>query len=178
VGGSRSRWGWHRLDPAWATRLVGDSGVGRGDLVVDIGAGTGALTAALLDTGARVIAVERHRGRAATLRQRFGDDIVLVTADATDLRLPRQPFHVVANPPFAITSAVLDRLLHPGSRLRSAHVVMQVQAARRWSGPTAPRAGRWQPEFDARMGRRLPRSAFSPAPHVDTCVLQIARRRL
>ena len=64
-GGSPPAWGWYRLDPAWADRLVADSGVSRGDLVLDIGAGDGALTEPLLERGARVIAVELHPGRAA-----------------------------------------------------------------------------------------------------------------
>jgi hypothetical protein len=40
-------------------------------LVIDIGAGGGAITAQLLDQGAQVIAVELHPGRAAALRRRF-----------------------------------------------------------------------------------------------------------
>ncbi len=108
-------WGWHRLTPAWADRLVADAGVAPGDLVLDVGAGTGALTAPLVAAGARVIAVELHPGRAAALRRRFaGDDVVVVHADAADLRLPRRPFRVVANPPFARTTAILGRLLAPG----------------------------------------------------------------
>ena len=103
AGGRPPAWGWYRLDPAWAERLVADSGVRQGDLVLDIGAGDGALTAPLLERGARVIAIELHPGRAAALRQRFGADIKVVQVDAADLRLPRRPFHVVANPPWAIT---------------------------------------------------------------------------
>ncbi|HTN80888.1 MAG TPA: methyltransferase domain-containing protein, partial [Acidimicrobiales bacterium] len=85
-------WGWHQLDPRWAQQLVADAGIGRGDLVVDVGAGWGALTRPLIETGARVIAVELHPGRAAHLRRHFGDDIVVVEADASDLRLPRRAF--------------------------------------------------------------------------------------
>jgi len=110
-------WGWHQLDARWAERLVADSGVGRGDLVVDVGAGTGALTAPLIDAGARVIAIELHPRRAEALRKRFGRLAVVVEADAADLRLPRRPFHVVANPPFAITTALVNRLLAQGSQM-------------------------------------------------------------
>ncbi len=66
--GTRRQWGWHPLRPDWARTLVSDSPVRPGDLVVDLGAGTGALTGPLLDAGARVIAVELHPGRASTLR--------------------------------------------------------------------------------------------------------------
>lgn len=173
---SRRRWGWHQLDPAWAERIVADAGVGRGDLVLDIGAGLGALTDPLVASGARVIAIERHPGRAAALDEQFGDAITLVRADAADLRLPRRPFHVVANPPFAVTTAILRRLLHPGSRLRSAHLVLKVDTARRWASPSAPGAGRWQRQIEPTLGARIPGHAFRPTPPVACRVLHLRRR--
>jgi 23S rRNA (adenine-N6)-dimethyltransferase len=171
------RWGWHRLAPSWAERLVADARISPGDLVLDIGAGTGALTAALVERGARVVAFELHPGRLAALRARFaGDDVVVVKADVTDLRLPRRPFRVVANPPFAHTTAVLGRLLAPGSRLVRADLVVQQAAARRWSEGRAPGAARWAHVWDVRSGPRLPRSAFQPPPRCDCAVLRFARR--
>ena len=172
---SRRRWGWHQLDPTWAERIVAAADIGPGDLVLDIGAGFGALTAPLVASGARVIAVERHPGRAEALRERFGDDITLVRADAADLRLPRRPFHVVANPPFAVTTAILRRLLHQGSRLQSAHLVLNVDVARRWAGPHAPGAGRWQRAVHPSLGARIPRHAFTPAPPADCRLLHLER---
>ena len=170
-------WGWHRLAPSWAERLVADAGVSSGELVLDIGAGTGALTAALAERGARVIAFELHPQRLAALRTRFAGDhgVTVVKADVADLRLPRRPFRVVANPPFAQTSAVLGRLLAPGSRLERADLVVQQQAAQRWAAGRAPGAGRWARVWDARAGRRLPRNAFDPPPRCDCAVLRLTR---
>ena len=176
MAGSRRSWGWHRLHPRWAERLVAESGVGRGDLVVDIGAGHGAITAPLVAAGVDVIAIERHPQRAAALRQRCGDDIVVAQVDAGDLRLPRRPFHVVANPPFAATSAVLRRLLHPASRLVSAHLVLDERAIARWVAADAPAAARWQRRFTVVVGERLPRHAFDPPPAVRCRVLTLRRR--
>jgi 23S rRNA (adenine-N6)-dimethyltransferase len=177
VAGPRRGWGWHQLDDRWAQQLVADARVGRGDTVLDIGAGAGAITAPLIAAGARVIAVEAHPGRAAQLRDRFAHaPVVVVRADAADLRLPRRPFHVVANPPFGITSELLRRLLHPGSRLLTAHLVLQEPAARRWAGPDAPAARRWRREIDASLGPRIPRHAFRPPPPVSSRVLILRRR--
>ena len=82
----RTPWGYHELFDPWAERLVDAARIHLGDLVLDIGAGSGALTAKLLAAGARVIAVELHPQRARRLRQRFGSSVVVVEADASDLR--------------------------------------------------------------------------------------------
>jgi 23S rRNA (adenine-N6)-dimethyltransferase len=146
--------------------------------VLDVGAGTGALTVPLLRAGCRVIAVETHPGRLATLRQLVASErrLTVVRADAADLRLPRRPFHVVANPPFAITSALLRRLVQPGTRLLDAHLVLQRDAARRWAGPGAPGASRWQRVHKPVLGRAIRRDRFTPAPAVDARVLVLRRR--
>jgi 23S rRNA (adenine-N6)-dimethyltransferase len=167
---------WHELDVRWARRLVADPPLSPTSYVVDVGAGTGAITAQLLLAGARVVAVEAHPGRARYLRDRFGDAIVVVRADAADLRLPRRPYHVVANPPFTVTTALLRRILQPGSRLVSARLILQAQAAARWSGPAAPGVNRWGRTFETSLGPRVPRSAFRPPPGVDTRILWIRRR--
>lgn len=176
MGQPRSAWGWHELDPRWARRLVADARISPGDLVLDVGAGAGAVTAELLRVGARVVAIELHPERLDVLRRRFGDDALVVRADAADLRLPRRPFRVVANPPFAVTSALVSRLVHHGSRLVRADLVVQEQAAHRWVGPRAPAATRWQRTFHSGLGAPVPRAAFHPRPHVDTRVLVIQRR--
>jgi len=48
---SRRAWGWHRLEDDWAGRVVAAARVQPGELVLDIGAGEGALTAHLVRTG-------------------------------------------------------------------------------------------------------------------------------
>ena len=122
-----------------------------------------------------MVAIEVHPGRARQLRQRFGDAIVVVQADAADLRLPRQPYDVVANPPFGITTALLRRLLQPGSRLRTAHLILPEHAARRWAGPGAPGRARWSRTFTVELGDRMPRRAFRPPPPRDARILVIRR---
>jgi 23S rRNA (adenine-N6)-dimethyltransferase len=172
-------WGWHRLAPTWARRVVADAGVGPGDLVVDVGAGTGALTHELVAAGARVIAVELHPQRAAALRERFTDagaPVTVVRADAADLRLPRRPYRVVANPPFAVTTQLLRRLLAPGSRLVRADVVLPYPLARRWQSGRGTGAGRWSRDFTVGLGRRVPARAFTPPTRTDCRTLVIARR--
>ena len=173
----KNPWGWHRLAPSAAQRLVAEAGVRPGELVLDIGAGTGAVTAALVAAGARVIAVELHPQRAATLRARFADDdVTVVRTDAADLRLPRRPFRVVANPPFAVTSAVLARLLAPGIAARARRPRAATGRGPAVGDGPRPGAGRWGRDYAVGLGRRVPRRAFTPPPPVDCRTLVVTRR--
>jgi 23S rRNA (adenine-N6)-dimethyltransferase len=176
VSAAQRRWAWHQLDTRWAQQLVADATLRPGAIVVDVGAGDGALTAPLIAAGARVIAVEAHPDRVRHLRERFGHAAIVVRADARDLRLPRRPFQIVANPPFNVTAALLRRVLQPGNRLVAARLVLQEQAARKWAGPTAPGRARWGRAFEMSLGPRIPRAAFRPPPNVNARVLVIRRR--
>ena len=149
--------------------MVAVAGVRPGELVLDIGAGEGALTAHLVRAGARVVAVELHPRRAGALRERF-PGITVVHADAASMRLPSRPFRVVANPPYGISSSLLRTLLAPESRLVAADLVLQRAVVRKYASGAARR-------FSLTVGLTLPRRAFLPPPHVDSAVLVVRRRR-
>jgi 23S rRNA (adenine-N6)-dimethyltransferase len=177
VSGSGHRaWGWHPLDNRWAERIVDAAQIRPGELVLDIGAGHGALTAPLVRAGARVIAVELHAGRAERLRRRFSDEpVTVVQADAANLRLPNKPFRVVSSPPYGVSTALLRRLLSRGSRMTSADLVLQRAVVNRYMYGAAPGASRWSRQYRATLGLRLPRKAFTPPPRVDSAVLRLTR---
>ncbi len=173
---SRRAWGWHPLTDEWAARIVADAAVRPGDLVLDIGAGQGALTAELVERGARVIAVELHPARVRRLRGRFaGLPVTVVHADAVSMRLPRRPFRVVASPPYAISSPLLRLLLAPSSRLTAADLVLQRAVVRRYASGRAAGPGRFGRRWRLSAGRSLPRRAFRPPPQVDSAVLVVRR---
>jgi 23S rRNA (adenine-N6)-dimethyltransferase len=155
VSGDGHRWGWHPLRADWAARLVAESPVTRRDVVCDLGAGLGALTAPLAATGARVIAVELHPGRAAALRAEYaGTRVAVVELDLRDFTLPGRQYRVVANPPYDGVNALVRRLL-ADRNLLSGDLVLTEGAAR----------GALRLSRRVHLGPRLPRRAFAhPAP--------------
>jgi 16S rRNA A1518/A1519 N6-dimethyltransferase RsmA/KsgA/DIM1 with predicted DNA glycosylase/AP lyase activity len=100
-GRSRRAWGWHRLADEWAARVVAAAGVRPGELVLDIGAGEGALTAHLVRAGARVVAVELVLQRAVV--RKHASSGARRFSLSVGLMLPRRAFL----PPPRVDSAVL-----------------------------------------------------------------------
>jgi 23S rRNA (adenine-N6)-dimethyltransferase len=143
---------------------------------VDVGAGTGMLTRALLDAGACVIALERDASLADGLRARFGRRISVVEVDVLHWRVPSDPFAVVANLPFAGSGAILSRLL--SGPVTRADVIVQWAFASKHAAtwPATLKGAYWQAFYTVEIARRLDRSAFAPPPSVDGAVLRFTRR--
>ena len=161
-----------------AAELVADANVGRHDLVLDLGAGTGRLTEALARVARRVVAVELDPKLAHGLRRRWSN-VEVVEGDAALVELPGEPFSVVANVPFARTTDILHRLLDdPGNPLRRADLVVEWDVAHKlgvpW--PSSVKGVLWSAWYEASVARRLPRGAFAPAPSVDAGVVVFRRR--
>jgi 23S rRNA (adenine-N6)-dimethyltransferase len=152
-----------------------------GTLVLDLGAGGGALTRALADAGARVRAVELDPAALVRLRARFGADarIEVVEGDATFVPLPAQPFAVVANLPFAAGTAILRRLLgDPRVPLTQLDAIVEwgLAAKRTAVWPSTQLGCTWGAWYELQLVRRVPRACFAPPPSVDAAVLRATRR--
>ncbi len=174
--------GTHFLrDRALITQLVRASGAGRGDLVLDLGAGYGAITTAAAAAGARVIAVERDQRLASRLRRRFDGhpEIRVVEADLRRVPLPRRDFLVVANPPFSVTTALCRRLLgDPVVPLAAAEMILQWGAAK-WLADPVPRDAEtawWTARYHVRLVRRVGAGSFAPRPAADAVHVSIRPR--
>ena len=165
-----------------ASNFVREAGVAPGDLVVDIGAGAGALTRALADAGAEVLALELAPDLARELHRRFDANrsVTVIEADVLDWAWPARPFAVVANLPFAHSGAILAHLLRdPCGALRRADVIVQWDFAAKHAAvwPATLKSTYWRAWYDVTITGRLARTAFSPPPSVDAAVLRFDRRR-
>jgi 23S rRNA (adenine-N6)-dimethyltransferase len=179
----RRRLGQNFLRTELAERFVEDAGVRAGDFVVEIGAGSGAITAALARHGADVCAIEVDPAWAERLRREFGrarpGRVQVIEADFFAVPLPRKPFRVVACLPFAHTTAILARLLgDPHDHLRRVDVIVQWEVARKRAAvpATTLRSTAWAPWWEFRLGRRIAATDFRPVPGVDGGVLVATRR--
>lgn len=173
------------VDQTVIASLIDDLQLVADELVVDLGAGSGALTLPIANSGARVWAVERDpiwADRLATgaLEERLDDRIRVIRADLRQLRFPKEPFRIVANPPFNLTTDILSLICDDPSstELTRADLVLQRVVARKHAAqpPTALKTAGWVPWWEFSTGSRIPSSAFRPRPSVDATVLTIRRR--
>jgi 23S rRNA (adenine-N6)-dimethyltransferase len=168
----------HFLRKPVAAELVRDAAVGPDDLVVDLGAGSGRLTAELARAARHVVAVELDSRLAGRLRGRW-PNVEVVEADARRVELPRQSFRVVANLPFGGTNEILRHLLDdPRVPLVRADLVVQwgVAVKRGLPWPSTVNGVVWGAWYSVSVSRRLPRTAFEPPPSVDAGVVVFERR--
>jgi 23S rRNA (adenine-N6)-dimethyltransferase len=167
-------------DPRLAERLVARSGIGPNDVVYDLGAGRGVLTAVLAGHAARVIAVEKDPALAEHLRSRFSGypNVTIRHADIETYSLPRANYLVFASPPFDITAAIMRKLTTAPMPPRETCLVLQREAAERYIGSPAQTLAALQiaPWFKVDVLHRFKRSDFVPAPAVDVVFVQVRKR--
>ncbi|UYN96020.1 MAG: rRNA adenine N(6)-methyltransferase family protein [Enhydrobacter sp.] len=174
----RRRLGQNFLDPATAEQIVDQAELVPGEFVIEVGAGSGAFTRALVRRGVRLIAVEPDPHWAGRLREELRG-VRVVQRDFLAFDLPRRPFRVLGSLPFGRTTDIFRRLLDdPALPLQRADVVVQWEVAlkRAAQPPTTLLSTAWAPWWDVALVRRLPASAFRPVPRVDGGLLAIRRR--
>jgi len=172
------------VDPNTVRRIARVAGVGPGDRVVEIGAGLGSLTLALLETGAEVTAVEVDPGLAEVLRE-VAPGARIVEGDALSLDwaalLGDGPWGLVANLPYNVASPLVADLLDGVAAITRMLVMVQREVADRLvAGPGDPAYGALSVKMaywaTARLAGRVPASVFLPPPNVASELVQIERR--
>lgn len=163
--------------------IVRASGVRPGDLTLEIGPGRGALTGPLLKAGAKVTAVEADDALAAALPGVVKSPN-LVVHDEDFLRfdlgsLPKGPWIVVANLPYAVGTAILQKLLLWEDWTTATLMFQKEVAERVVAGTGGPDYGLLglsvRLRADAEIAFELPPSAFRPRPQVDSAVVCLRR---
>ncbi len=176
------------LDEAIQRELAALTGLGPEDTVLEIGAGSGALTRALAERVRSVTAVEIDRDMIPFLRANVlscsNVEVVqadILTFDWLAFAASAGPFSIAANLPYHITTALLTRLITLPLPLQSMHLMLQKESAEKLcAGPGDPGYGPLTIEISWRYApeirRILPRETFTPPPRVDSAFISLTRR--
>jgi 16S rRNA (adenine1518-N6/adenine1519-N6)-dimethyltransferase len=165
-------------------KIVRLAGVIPGEAVLEIGPGPGGLTRALLDTGARVWAVETDRRMIEHLREGGFEGVEIIEGDAlrTDyLQLAKaagEPFRLVANLPYNISGPLLALLLKERQAFKSMTLMFQKEVAQRIAaGPGGRVRGNLsvlaQIFCEVKVVMKVPPGAFRPPPKVESAVIRL-----
>ncbi len=175
-------------DPSLADAIAARAGLSSRDVVVEIGAGLGALTIPVARRVKKIYAVEKDPQLIGLLRTellaRRIENCEILAADI--LRLDLQRFHragepkivVMGNLPYNISSQVLIQLIGARAIVERAILMFQQELARRI---TAVPGNRQYGRITAMLGycaetralTQVPAAAFYPRPKVDSTVVEI-----
>jgi 16S rRNA (adenine1518-N6/adenine1519-N6)-dimethyltransferase len=152
--------------------------------VVELGAGLGTLTAALVRVGARVIAIERDRELISILREEFAPypAVQIVAGDATTIDLRPwaeacgQRLALAGNIPYAATGAIIKHLVASREYLARAVLTVQREVGDRLRAEAGSKSYGaltvfTSAAFQVETLMRVPASAFHPRPKVDSSVM-------
>jgi 16S rRNA (adenine1518-N6/adenine1519-N6)-dimethyltransferase len=187
----RRRFGQNFLiRPELAVRIVDHSHVQEDDVVVEIGPGTGALTATLASRARHLIAIEKDAGLAEFLREEFAEmprvtieegDFLAVDLAAIAARHGAQKLLVAGNIPYNITTPVIERIFEQRAVVRVAVLLVQKEYAERLAAAAGtPEYGsltlfaRYHALLEPLMNVRA--SAFWPRPDVDSMLVRFFMR--
>ena len=174
------------VDANTVRRVARLASVGAGDHVIEIGAGLGALTRALLETGATVTAIEIDRGLAAVLAAEVAPlGATIVHADALNIDWPTlladKRWTLVANLPYNVATPLVCDLLDYVPQIERMLVMVQREVAERLAaapgsdpyGAVSVKVAYWA---TAAVVGKVPATVFLPRPNVESALVAITRR--
>jgi 16S rRNA (adenine1518-N6/adenine1519-N6)-dimethyltransferase len=180
------------LDEQLLDRIAALPGNLAGEQVLEVGPGPGGLTRALLRAGAKVTAIEMDRRclpALAELVESFPGQLTVIEGDALKLDhaalMRGEPFHVLSNLPYNVGTALFVRWLGGPENAgvwpplwQSLTLMFQREVADRIVADAGDDAygrlavlAQWRAE--ARLGMKVHRSAFTPAPKVMSAVVHV-----
>ncbi len=174
-------------DPNALAKIVASAELQATDIVVEVGAGAGALTQRLADAAGQVFAIEVDQRLEPLLEERFDDaaNVYLVFQDIlkTDVAalVGAEDYIVVANAPYYISSAILWHFLESRRPPRRIVVTMQYEVAERIVG--APGAMNLlsiaaQLYGNPRIVSKFGPAVFWPRPNIDSAIVRIDTHRV
>lgn len=171
-------------NPHLIAELIGHSNIRRGDLVIDIGAGSGAITTVLARRCRQVLAYENEPGALNKLQQnmRRHKNVKVIAQDFLLAKLPDEPYKVFANIPFHLSADIVRKLTNNDETHtpQAIYLIVQKQFAQKLVPSdrhfTSQLGTQLAPWWQTRIRRPLRRTDFTPPPAVDTVLLELKPR--
>ena len=174
-------------DPNLVRRIARLAEIEPGDRVIEIGAGLGSLTLALVEAGAFVTAIEIDSLLASKLRDNVDrEHVEVIEADAMRIEwsavvAPQEHLALVANLPYNIATPLIADLLDQVPGIDRMIVMVQREVAKRLVahvgddeyGIPSVKVAFWA---DAKIVATVPPDVFVPRPNVDSAIVRITRR--
>jgi len=180
------------LDLNVTNKIARLAGPLEGRAVIEVGPGPGGLTRALLEAGARVIAIEKDRRFGPVLAElAAAADGALTVVEGDALKAdeaallaqcaPGLPVRIVSNLPYNVGAPLLVKWLRMASSFEAMTLMFQKEVAERIVAPAGSHAyGRLsvlcQAVCEAEIVMSLPARAFTPPPKVDSAVVRLTPR--
>ena len=150
------------------------------DTVIDIGAGTGAITKELVKHCNNVIAYELDLRYFSMLEELFKDNpnIILKNGDFLTSTLPNKEYKIFANIPFSLTSDIINKITDIESKLLEAYLFVQKETSERYMGvfKNTQIATILSSIYDLGVIENFNRKDFDPIPNVDIVLLRITKK--
>ena len=183
---ARKRFGQNFLhDPGIINKIVRAVSAKSSDHLVEIGPGQGAITSELIESGARLDAIEVDRDLVARLQHQFADNnnFRLHQADALDfdfatLQSNQEKLRVVGNLPYNISTPLIFHLLNQQALIQDMHFMLQLEVVKRLAaGPGSKTYGRLgiMTQYFCHVESlfEVPPEAFSPRPKVTSAIVRL-----
>lgn len=180
------------VDKAVLGKIVAAAEISEGDNILEIGPGLGTLTCALLEAGAKVLAIEKDKKLAGVLRDLFGanKNLKIISADfviygsptsikEVGLQAENLCYKVVSNLPYYITSPVIRKILSWREKPELAVFLVQKEVAERICekpGQMSFISILTQFYGETEIRAVIKPSSFWPKPKVDSAILKIIPR--
>ena len=176
----RKRFGQHFLaDRACIDAIVQAIAPRSGDNLVEIGPGTGVLTAPLVAQTGHLTVIEIDRDLGPRLAAQYGDALTLVQQDVLQVDFSGfgQNLRIVGNLPYNISSPLLLHLIAVADRVRDQHFMLQKEVVDRIVAGPGSDMGRLtvflQNHYQVVKLFDVPPEAFDPPPKVDSSVVRM-----
>lgn len=155
------------------------------DLIIEIGAGKGALTFPLAKKGSRVIAIERDHSLVPILKNKVFPNLTILECDVLQVNfkdlVQKKRAKIVGNLPYAISSPLLFKVLRDKDLFSVCTFLLQKEVAQRLCAHPgtkkyAPLSILFQNYFVTRLHFHVPSSSFRPSPQVESTLVSLKRR--